>query len=60
VQPSNVVPTVIDSLRSTSMNTQSANFTAPSTWPYQSSFWNVSPSAPDSRKLLTRTSRGRR
>ena len=52
VQPSNVVPLVFASVRSTSVNTQSTKRTAPISSPYQSSSRKLSPSAPRSSTSL--------
>ncbi len=46
VQPSNVVPRLVTSVRSTSVNTQSAKRTAPISSPYQSSSRKLWSSAP--------------
>jgi len=46
VQPSNVVPRLVTSVRSTSVNTQSAKRTAPISSPYQSSSRKLRFSAP--------------
>ena len=58
VQPSNVVPFVVASVRSTSANTQSTKRTAPISSAYQSSSRKVRPSAPVSNTSLTHLTLG--